>query len=284
MNTERNAQWIVTSKSTGICNYMRELWSYRRLLGFLTNKILEKQYQRSTLGWLWLVIRPAMMVLMYTVLFGTVLGVDSGPLPFLMFIVLGLSVWTSFDRALTWSTRSMETVRGITKKVYFPKLMLPIAGQASGIIDLSVLLIYVAIVWIYYYFIKGQAVLSLGWELLAAPVGVILSFYMSLAMSLWTSVLDAISRDMRYSLRYFMQAWMFFTPVMYPVSRIPEKWRILIQLNPMTPVVENFRAAFVPHIQVEWFAFVYPFVFASIAFVSGLWFFMTFESETVDSL
>jgi lipopolysaccharide transport system permease protein len=284
MMDDKAHEWTVMAKRAGLRYYFREFWSYRRLMGFLATKILEKQYQRSILGKLWLFIRPAMVVLMYTVLFGGVLGVDSGPLPFVLFLILGMTVWSTFDRALTWSTRSMETVRGIIKKVYFPKLLLPVAGQATGLFDLVVFSIYLLLAFLYFRLFKQQAVFSFAWELLAAPLAVALAVYFSLAISLWTSVLDALSRDMRYSLRYFMQVWMFFTPVVYPSERIPEKLRLLIDLNPMTALVENFRAALVPHAVVSWIAFLYPFLASSVILAGGLWFFLSFESETVDSL
>lgn len=280
----KNCEWTITAKKAGLRNYLNEFWSYRHLMKFLTSKILEKQYQRSTLGKLWLFIRPAMVVLMYTVLFGGVLNVDSGPLPFVLFLILGLTVWSTFDRAITWSTRSIETVRGIIKKVYFPRLLLPLAGQATGLFDLIVFSCYLLLSFMFFFLFKGLPVFNFGLEILAAPLSIALTVYFSFAISLWTSVLDALSRDMRYSLRYFMQVWMFFTPVAYPADRIPENLHLLINLNPMTPLVENFRAALVPQTSVSWIAFLYPFLVSSVILVGGMWFFLSFESQTVDSL
>lgn len=277
-------EWVLTAKSPGLWAYLKEFWTYRRLFRFIATKILEKQYQRSMLGRLWIVLRPMITVLMYTVLFGFIFNVDTPPVPYVVFLILGFAVWSSFEQALNWATRSIEAVRGIAQKVYFPKLLIPIAGQTMGIITMGIFVGYLIFAALYYWIINGQVVFALSWELLGAIVALALTFYFSIALSLWTSLFDAIGRDMRYSLRYLMQAWMFFTPVVYSIDRLPEKWRWLMELNPLAPLVINFRAAWLAHVDVVWQAFLYPFFLSSVILICGLWVFLEFEGQTVEAI
>lgn len=285
MNMQNDEQtWVITPRASGFISYITEMFKYMRLMKFLAWKIMQKQYQRSFLGRLWLLIRPAMVVVMYSVLFGLILQVESDPIPYIVFIVLGFAIWNVFDRGLTWGTRCIDAVRGLLTKIYFPRMLLPIAGQATAVVELGVYAIYLAGTAAFYNGYKAMQVFSLEPKMAAALVAIVLAFYLAIALSLFTSILDAKGRDMRFGLRYVTQVWMFLTPVVYPIERLPEFMRGIIEWNPMTPIVQAFRASLLTGGVVDWQSLVYPLIVATVLSIGGVLFFIDFEGRTSDSL
>jgi lipopolysaccharide transport system permease protein len=275
--------WTISAKKVGIIAYLREIWNYRRLFNFLVNKILEKQYQKTLLGRFWLVFRPAIHVILYSLLFGSLLNVKSDLVPYPLFLIIGMSLWMLFDKSLMWGTRSLDAVQGILKKIYLPRLLVPMAAQVSGLIVFVVMMSYCVLMFAYYR-LTGLSYFSINTELLASIISVILVILLAFTISLWTSVLDSLGRDMRYSLSYVMQCWMFITPITFPITTFPEGWRWIVELNPMTPLVQNFRAGLLTDYLVDWSSFFYPSLLILLTLPLSLIFFTSFENKSVDAI
>jgi lipopolysaccharide transport system permease protein len=189
-----------------------------------------------------------------------------------------------FERSLLFVTRSLGQNRKLITKVYFPRLILPMSAIAPGLLYLLILLIVTVGTVIYYYRHEGLWYITLRPELLAAVAAIGLSLAFTVAVGLWTSVLQARYRDIRYGLRYVMPFWMYFTPIIYPVTAIPEKWRWLVALNPMAPIVELYKWGTLGHAHLSLSHLVSALVLITITMISGMWFFNREEAASIDKL
>lgn len=284
MISKTSPSWVISSRNVGINAYLKELWFYRGLFSFFCQKNLHRLYRRTILGKVWIFVRPIVAVISYTVFFYHVVHVETPNVPFLLFMILGFTVWHTFERALTWSTRSLSSGRGIMQKVYFPRMLLPLSAQIVSVIECGFFLCYIVAAIIYFQYHKGISVFVLSSDLIAAPLILVISLLLAFGISLWTSVLDALGRDMRFTLRYILQGWLFCTPILYPLSNVPIKWQWLFEANPLTPLVINFRSAFLSSEQVDWYGLIYPLIVALTSVILGAWFFWTFENKSADSI
>ncbi len=284
MTAEALAPWVISTRNVGISGYFKEMWFYRGLFSFFCAKSVHRLYRRTILGKVWILVRPMIAVVSYSIFFYHVVHVETPNVPFLLFMILGFTVWHTFERALVWSTRSLSSGRGIMQKVYFPRMLLPLAAQSVSIIECAFFLSYIMAAVVYFEWYKGESVFYWSSDLFAAPIVLLTTLLFALGISLWTSVLDAIGRDMRFVLRYIMQGWLFLTPILYPLSNVPIKWRWIVELNPLTPLVINFRAAVLSSESVEWSSLIYPVIVTIMSVIIGAWFFLTFENESVDAI
>jgi lipopolysaccharide transport system permease protein len=229
---------IVLRPSTGwVPLRLGELWRYRELAAFLVWRDVKVRYQQTVLGVAWAFIQPFFTMLVFSLFFGRLGGMgDKLPagLPYPLFAFAGLVVWTYFAFALTHGADSLVQSANLIKKVYFPRLILPLAAVGAGAVDLLVALLTVGGMMAYYGFAPG-------WPVVFLPLFVLLTGVTSLGAALWLSALNVQFRDVRYTLPFLTQLWLFATPIAYPASIVPEKWRALYGLNPMVGVVEGFR-------------------------------------------
>lgn len=284
MKAETLSSWTISTRNVGIKSYLKELWFYRGLFAFFCQKSLHRLYRRTILGKFWIFVRPMVAVVSYTIFFHNVVHVETKNIPFLLFMIMGFTVWHTFERALTWSTRSLSSGRGIMQKVYFPRMLLPMAAQIVSVIECGFFLCYIVAAVIYFQYYRDEYVFVVSSDLLAAPLILIITLLFAFGISLFTSVLDALGRDMRFTLRYILQGWLFCTPILYPLSNVPIKWRWLFEINPLTSLVINFRSAFLVSEQVNWHDLIYPLIVAVISIIIGAWFFLTFENKSADSI
>jgi lipopolysaccharide transport system permease protein len=275
---------IIEPFRPGIGARLSESWRHRRLLGFFARRALEKIYARTVLGRAWLVLRPLMQVLPAVLIFGGVLGAPSEGLPYFLFFVVGMAAWTIFERSLYWATRGIELNRRLITKLYFPRLLLPVASIAPGLVEVALYTFLIAGAVCFYQVTDGTLHLDVGWNLLAAPAALGLALALALGLGLWTSVIGARARDMRYSLQIVLAFWFLFTPVIYPLSAVPERFQDLAAANPLTPLVEMFRWALVGTGQVETAPLLACIALIAAACVSGLWYFDRAEVSSVDRL
>jgi lipopolysaccharide transport system permease protein len=278
--------WVIEPRQHTAWARLRELWSYRYLWWFFASATVTSLYRRSALGWLWLLLRVMGPVGLNALLFGDMLNqkekVD-GP-PYFLFFLCGMASWMLFERSLFFITRSVERNRKLVTRVYFPRLILPVAAIAPGLVYVSILLIVLAITVVYFHSRDGIWYVSLHPRLLVSLAAIVVSLLFAIAVGLWTSVMQARYRDVRYALRYVMPFWFLLTPVIYPLATIADRYRWLVAINPMAPVVEAFK----------WGAFgggVFPAVPAAtslvlvvLTMVTGMWFFNREESASVDKL
>lgn len=234
-------KWVIEPVRVGLIARAKELWRYRRILWFLAERRIKDRYEDTTLGKFWLFARPLMPILISTIIFGRLLGVPSDGVPYFLFFLAGSSCWRIFERSVQWVTRSLDQNRGLIKKVYFPRLIAPISSVAPALTEGGVLVTLLVAACIFYYVHDGVFYLRLGVGILAAAVAVVMAMLLAIAVGLWTSVLQVKHKDVQYSIRYFTQLWQYVTPVLFPLSAVPEKYRLIFFINPMTPIVEMYK-------------------------------------------
>jgi len=216
---------------------LKSLWDYRELLYFLTWRDVKVRYKQTALGAAWAIIQPLFTMIIFTIFFGNLAKVPSDGIPYPIFAYAALLPWTFFSNAITSSGNSLVGSAHLITKVYFPRMIIPGAAVAAGLIDLMIALGILIILMIYY----G---VGATWNLLMLPALIILTTLLAIGVGMWTSALNVKYRDIRYALPFAIQLTMFATPIIYPVSLIPERWRWAFYLNPLTGIIEGFRASF----------------------------------------
>jgi lipopolysaccharide transport system permease protein len=214
----------------------RELWDYRELLYFLTLRDVKVRYKQTALGAAWAVIQPLFMMVVFSLFFGRLAKVPSDGIPYPIFTFCALLPWQLFAHALTESSNSLVANERLITKVYFPRLVVPIAAVLGGLVDFAVAFVILLVMMFYYGVVPTWAIITL-------PGFILLAIMTALGVGLWLSALNVQYRDVRYTINFLIQFWLFATPVAYPSSIVPERWRALYGLNPMAGVVEGFRWA-----------------------------------------
>jgi len=215
---------------------LKDLWDYRELLYFLVWRDVKVRYKQTALGALWAILQPVMTMVVFSIFFGRLAKIPSDGVPYPVFAFTALLPWQLFAYALSESSNSLVGSQNLITKVYFPRLVIPIAGILAGLVDFAIaFLVLLALMW--YFGIMPTAAIAL------LPLFVLLAIVTALSVGLWLAALNVKYRDVRYTLPFLTQLWMFATPVAYPSSLVPERWRALLGLNPMAGVVEGFRWA-----------------------------------------
>jgi lipopolysaccharide transport system permease protein len=213
-----------------------DLWAYRELLYFLVWRDVKVRYRQTLLGAAWAVIQPLFTMLIFTLFFGKLAGLPSDGVPYAVFAFAGLLPWTYFSNAVTSSGNSLVGSANLITKVYFPRMIIPAAAVLAGLVDFAVALVIMAALMLYF----GVAV---SWSILIFPPLVVLTALLAAGVGMLMSALNVKYRDVRYALPFLIQLWMFASPVIYPSSLLPEKWRWVLALNPLTGIIEGFRAS-----------------------------------------
>jgi lipopolysaccharide transport system permease protein len=231
-------EWSIEPLSGSVIARLREVWQYRKLMAFFARKSLLKMYKRTKLGWVWLFIRPLFPLAVKTLVFGGMLGVATGGIPYFLFLLVGTSAWELFSQAVMWGTRSLELNRGFLAKIYIPRLILPVSMMTPAFFNFLIHLGVIAGAVIYYRVKTGTLYLTplhLGFAMLA----VVMAILLATGIAMWTSVPALSARDTRFSLSYFLGFWVYLTPVLYPLHSQRYGW--LLSLNPMAAVVNAFK-------------------------------------------
>jgi len=215
---------------------LRELWHYRELVYFLTWRDIQVRYKQTVLGVAWIVLQPLLTTLVLTVIFGNLARLPSDDLPYAVFAMAALVPWNFFAGAFSRGSLSLVGSANLISKVYFPRLAIPIASVLAGFADLGIALLVLFGLALYYGLLPTAALLSL-------PLWLLLALGAALGVGLWLSALSVQYRDVGHVVPFFVQLWFYATPVVYPVSLVPERWRIWLGLNPMASVAEGFRWA-----------------------------------------
>lgn len=216
---------------------LRDLWQYRDLLYILTMRDIKVRYKQTALGAMWAIIQPLFTMLIFTLFFGRLAGMPSDNIPYPLFAYAGLLPWTFFSNAVTNSGNSLVGNSNLITKVYFPRMIIPMASVGSGLLDF--LIAFGLLVVLMFYYGVGLSI-----NILMLPVLVILTSLLAIGVGMWMSALNVKYRDIRYALPFLIQLGMFATPIIYPASLVPDKWRWLLALNPLTGQIEAYRAAF----------------------------------------
>jgi lipopolysaccharide transport system permease protein len=215
---------------------VKELWEYRELLYFLVWRDIKVRYKQTALGAAWAILQPVLTMIVFTVFFGKLAKVPSDGIPYPVFVYAALLPWQLFAFALTESANSLVGNQNLIKKVYFPRLVMPLASVLAGLVDFGIAFLVLLALMLYYGVVPTFAIAVL-------PLYLLLAVATALSVGLWLSALNVQFRDVRYTIPFLTQFWMFATPVAYPSSLVPERWRAWYGLNPMAGVVEGFRWA-----------------------------------------
>jgi len=213
-----------------------DLWRWRELFVALMVRDVAVRYKQTAIGIAWVVIQPLAMVAVFTFLLGKLGGVPTGDLPYPLFAFAAMVPWQVFSRALTEGSMSLANNRTLITKVYFPRILMPAAAVFGGAIDFVITFVILILMMMWFGFVPGP-------EIVLTPLLLLLALLTSLGVALWLSALNVLYRDVQFVLPFLAQIWLFLTPVLYPASVIPEKWRLLYAMNPMVTVTESFRWA-----------------------------------------
>jgi homopolymeric O-antigen transport system permease protein len=254
---------------------IRELWEYRELLYFLTWRDIKVRYKQTALGAAWAIIQPFFMMVVFSLFFGRLAGIPSDGFPYPVFAFCGLLPWQLFAHALTESSNSLVGSQHLITKVYFPRLVIPLSAVLGGLLDFAIAAVILLLMMLYFGIVPG-------WALITLPAFVFLALLTALAVGLWLSALNVRYRDVRYTISFLVQFWLFMTPVAYPSSLIPEKYRAIYGLNPMAGVVEGFRWALLgktgPPGPLLWVSVAV----VAVLLIGGLYYFRRIEGEFAD--
>ena len=215
---------------------LRDLWMYRELIYFMTWRDLKVRYKQTLLGASWAILKPFMMMVVFTIFFGNLAKVPSDGVPYPIFAYTALLPWELFANALSVTSRSLVQNRHMITKIYFPRIILPLSSVFAGVVDFAIAFLILIGMMVYYGY-KPSAVV---WTL---PFFLILAIITALGVGLWLSALNVLYRDVGYITPFLTQFWLFITPVVYPASMVTGIWKYLYALNPMAGVVEGFRWA-----------------------------------------
>jgi lipopolysaccharide transport system permease protein len=215
----------------------RELWAYRELLWVLATRDIKVRYKQTVLGAAWAVLRPFLTMVVFSIVFGSLAKMPSDGYPYPVFVYAGLLPWTFFASAIAASSNSLVGSAHLISKVYFPRLIIPLASVGTGVIDLLIATAILLLMMLWY---------GVGWtpNLLLAPVVLLIVVFTALGVGTLLSALTVEYRDFSHITPFVMQVWMYLTPVIFPVAVVPRHWQWLLYLNPMTGLVEAFRSAF----------------------------------------
>jgi lipopolysaccharide transport system permease protein len=213
-----------------------ELWRFRELLYFMAWRDIIIRYKQTAIGASWAVIQPLINMIIFSLIFGILARIPSDGVPYPVFAFTGLLPWAFFSQALARGATSVVGSSNLITKIYFPRLMLPLVATAAPAVDFLFSFVMLLALMAWYH-------IAPGWGLLALPLFMGLAFMTAMATTLWLSSLNVRYRDVGYIIPFLSQVWMYASPVVYPVSVIPEKWRPLYSLNPMAGVIEGFRWA-----------------------------------------
>ena len=254
---------------------LREVWRYRELLYFFVWRDVKVRYKQTVLGVAWAVIQPLFAMIIFAFFFGRVAKLPSDGIPYPLFCYAGLLPWTFFANALANGSQSLLGSSNLVTKVYFPRILVPAAAVATGLVDFAfALLMLVPLMW-------WKSTAPAAGAFAMVPLLILITFLLAFGLSTWLSALIVRYRDVRHVVPFVIQIWMFATPIIYPLSFIPSKWRWAVSLNPMAAVVEAFRASIFGR-PVDSAGLLYAAVVALILIASGSIYFRRLERLFAD--
>jgi lipopolysaccharide transport system permease protein len=248
---------------------LRDFWAHKELLYFLMWRDIKVRYKQTLLGAAWAVIQPLVLMLVFTYFFGKLVRVPTEGVPASIFFYAALMVWTFFSTAVLSGANSLIGNTNLITKVYFPRLTIPSAAVGAGLVDFAISSALLIALLIYY-----RIPVTLNYLMLPALVALVT--LLALGTSYWLSALNVKYRDIRYALPFLMQVWFFVSPILYPASLVPEEWRWMLALNPMTGIIDGFRAALFGR-DFNWGSLGYAAVFTFALLVYGAFTFRRME-------
>jgi lipopolysaccharide transport system permease protein len=279
IETSKKPQFVIEpTRGLAFINFS-DLWHYRELLYTLIWRDIKIRYKQTVLGVAWVILQPVISTVIFTALFGILLRAPSNGVPYPVFALSGLLPWTFFASSLNKSSNSLVLNANLITKIYFPRIIVPLASTLSGLLDFAISFVVLLIVMASYGVFPGLSILLL-------PVLILFAILTALGFGLWLSALNVRYRDINQLTPFIVQVWMYLTPVVYAVTLIPERFRFILALNPMTAVVEGFRWSLLGPTNAEglvsgWLLIV-PVLISLCVLVSGALFFRRTEKTFAD--
>ena len=281
----KNDDWtMVISPQSGLLSLqLDDIWRYKDLLYLFVRRDFVATYKQTILGPTWFFIQPILTTITYTIIFGNVAGLSTDGLPKIIFYLSGVVCWSYFSDCITTISSTFITNAQVFGKVYFPRLIAPLSVVISKLIKLAIQFLLFIVALLYYVFFESTEV-NPNIYLLISPFLVIIMGALGLGLGLLISSLTTKYRDMRFLITFGVQLLMYGTPVIYPLSEVPEKYRLLVSLNPISPIIETFRYGFLGSGTFSAYHLVYSLTFTVIVLVLGILVFNKVEKTFMDSV
>ena len=282
--TTENDSWdlIITPRKKWWDLQLSDVWHYRDLIALFVRRDFVSRYKQTILGPLWFIIQPLFTSLIYTVIFGQIARLPTDGLPQLLFYMSGTVLWHYFSGCLNGTSTTFTANAGIFGKVYFPRLVTPISIVISNLFSFVIQFVFFLAFFLYFY-LKGSTVFFTAWAF-TLPLLILLMAGLGLGFGIIISSLTTKYRDLSYLVGFGVGLWMYATPVIYPVSTISERWRWLADINPISPIIETFRAGFLGAGQASWLRLGYSFVFMLFVLFIGVVIFNRVEKTFIDTV
>lgn len=281
MKNEENWSVDIKSSSGWLELNLKEIWRYRDLFWLFVRRDIVTVYKQTILGPLWYILQPIMTTIMFTLVFGRIARLSTDGVPPAIFYLLGLTIWGYFSELLNRTSNTFVVNQHIFGKVYFPRFTVPGSIAVSNLMKFGIQFAIFLLFWAYYLY---QGKISANAVAFLFPVAVVIMVIMSLGFGMIFSSMTTKYRDLQFLLAFAVQLWMYATPVIYPLSTIPEEYVNYVKLNPLTPIVESMRYGFLGQGEFSWYALAYSLFFASVIFILGLFFFTRAEKTFMDTV
>lgn len=257
-------------------HYWRDLWRYRELLYFLARRDISVRYKQALLGVAWIVVRPLLTMLVFTIVFGKLAGLSSDGAPYLVMVLAAMLPWQLFANTLADSGNSIVNNGGMISKVYFPRLIIPLSTVIAGLVDFMISALLLAALMVWYGVVPD-------WRICALPLLLLVALAVSIGVGVWVAALNVKYRDFRFIVSFAVQFGLYISPVGFSSTIVPEQWRLLYSLNPMVGVIDGFRWALLGA-PFYWPGLLIAVVLAAVLFTSAVAYFRKTEKSFADDI
>ncbi len=265
---------VIEPTNSWVALNLRDVWAHRELLYFLTWRDVKVRYKQTLLGATWAVVQPLLTMVIFTFIFNRVAQISSEGIPYPIFAYAGLLPWTFFSNAVSSSGNSLVGSSHLITKVYFPRMIIPGAAVTAGLVDFGIAFLMLVILMAYYH-------IGVSWQIVVLPVLIVHTTLLAFAVGMWLSALNVKYRDVRFALPFLVQIWMYISPIAYPASVVPQRWRLVYSLNPITGIVGGYRSALFGQ-ALDWAALSLSVVTTMLLLVYSLYFFRKTEKSFAD--
>jgi homopolymeric O-antigen transport system permease protein len=262
-------------RESGLPETVRELWSYRELFYYFAWRDIKVRYKQTSLGLLWAVIQPLATMVIFTILFGKLANIPSDGVPYPIFYFSALVPWMYVSSTVTSTSMSLISNADLMTKIYFPRIILPASAVLSGLVDFAVASVFMVAFILYYEVPIGVNMLL--WPALVVPLAML-----SLGVGMILAALNVRYRDVKHVVPFGIQLWLFATPIIYPLSMVPERYQLLLAFNPLSGIIQGFRHSLVPNISMNWIHLGISLATIAIIFVVAVKYFSSSEKAFAD--
>lgn len=259
---------------------LKDLWTYRELLYFLTWRDVKVRYKQTAIGVLWAILQPVLTTVIFTVIFSTLTRFESQRVPYPLFALSGFLVWLFIFNSISFAANSLVGNSNLVTKIYFPRLIVPVSATLSGLFDLLFSFAVLAVLMIYY---ASKSMVALSWQILFVPFFILLAILLAVGLGNLFSALNVRFRDVKFALPFALQVWMFASPIFYPPEILSEKVRLILAFNPLTGILQGFRAALFGE-PFDWLAIGIAAAMTVVIMLVSLFVFKRMEDDFADMI